>query len=202
MSSGPALWRLGPSHPVANTGGTATWAPRAEPFPPMTAAFLLAYPLPHCPGLWPLILLHFSLKMPTAPSPEARSCCLDLLATCPIRAGPGVPSKPGAGPLTVTSRSPLVMDSSSTRNCRSSTFLRRERGLSGLCPGRWASPSQQWQTGEATDAQTLSQWSRHLPEATWLTEQSLLQTSSPPNHLICAPRRNWELHSQLSTGSV
>ena len=45
------------------------------------------------------------------------------------------------GPLAITSRSPLVMDSSSTRNCRSSTFLQGETGLSARRPERWASPS-------------------------------------------------------------
>lgn len=92
----------------------------------------------------------FLPQNPHGPSEGARKCCLDRMAICSQGLGPGCQASQ-AVPVTVTSRSPLVMDSSSTRNCRSSTFLRGERELSGLCPDRWASPSQQWQRDEATD---------------------------------------------------
>lgn len=126
---------------------------------------------------------------------------------CPLPGGPELLPRPhghlpfegwawGAslgwgGPSTITSRSPLVMDSSSTRNCRSSTFLQGERGLSELHPEGWALPSQQWQR-EPRPQVAQSPHSGYAED----TAQSpkFLETSSPPNLLIHALRReHWLL---------
>lgn len=88
-------------------------------------------------------LLDFPLLVSPAPSRGGQSCCLVLRTVCPARAGGGqwgVELGQGRGGAGVTSRSPLVMDSSSTRNCKSSTFLQGETGLSGLGSERWAVP--------------------------------------------------------------
>lgn len=93
-------------------------------------------------------------------------------------------------PLTVTSRSPLVMDSSSTRNCRSSTFLWRERELSGLCSVRWASPSQQYREVRPQMAQSLRSDHTegaflargHLPRARTSCKPPALPASWPVLH--------------------
>lgn len=70
----------------------------------------------------------------------------------------------GWGGAGVTSRSPLVMDSSSTRNCKSSTFLQGETGLSGPDSERWAAP-QGGQGGARPPASAQAQ-GRHRPRVT------------------------------------
>lgn len=120
-------------------------APGAEPSPPTLtpSESLMTCPSPFSQRP----LLDFSLEMSPAPSQGGQSCCLVLRTMCPARAGRGDRGRGRSGgrggPPTITSRSPLVMDSSSTRNCKSSTFLQGERGLSRLGSEPWASPRAQ-----------------------------------------------------------